>query len=121
VRRIIVTAVVIAGLAVPSGAVPSSDTQSRQGGSIRLHTLSESALRSASASDAELALAKAVSNGTPNVGDTITFTVTLSNHGPGTAKSVEVAELLPAGLTLVSATPSKAITTRAPACGRWGR
>ena len=34
---------------------------------------------------ADLAVTKSVSNPTPNVGDQITFTVTLSNTGPDTA------------------------------------
>jgi uncharacterized repeat protein (TIGR01451 family) len=55
---------------------------------------------------ADLALAKTVSDATPNVGDTITFTVTLSNHGPDPATGVTVHDLLPTGLTFVSATPS---------------
>src|SRR5262249_33976263 len=45
----------------------------------------------------DLALAKTVSNATPNVGDTITFTITLSNAGPDTATNVQVTDLLPAG------------------------
>jgi uncharacterized repeat protein (TIGR01451 family) len=56
---------------------------------------------------ADLALAKTVSNSTPNVGDTITFTVTLTNAGPDAATNVTVQDLLPAGLTFVSATPSE--------------
>ena len=48
-----------------------------------------------------------MSNPTPNVGDTITFTVTLTNNGPNAATSVQVTDLLPAGLTFVSATPSQ--------------
>jgi uncharacterized repeat protein (TIGR01451 family) len=56
---------------------------------------------------ADLALTKTVNNATPNVGDTITFTVTLSNIGPGGATNVTVGDALPAGLTLVSATPSQ--------------
>jgi uncharacterized repeat protein (TIGR01451 family) len=108
VRRIVLIAAVMGGLAVPAGAVPSPATHaSRQGGWIQLHSPFGSVLRSASASDADLALAKTVSNATPNVGDTITFTVTLSNHGPDTAKKVQVTDLLPAGLTFVSATPSR--------------
>jgi uncharacterized repeat protein (TIGR01451 family) len=48
-----------------------------------------------------------VSDATPNVGDTITFTVTLSNQGPDAAAGVQVTDLLPAGLTFFSATPSQ--------------
>src|SRR5262249_50278590 len=43
----------------------------------------------------------------PNVGDTITFTVTLSNAGADAATNVAVQDLLPSGLTFVSATPSQ--------------
>ena len=52
-------------------------------------------------------MTKSVSNPTPNVGDTITFTVTLTNAGPDAATGVQVTDLLPAGLTFVSATPSQ--------------
>ena len=56
---------------------------------------------------ADLALAKAVSDPTPNVGDTITYTVTLSDNGPDAATGVQVTDLLPAGLSFVSARPSR--------------
>ena len=56
---------------------------------------------------ADLALAKSVSNAAPNVGDTITYTVTLSNNGPDAATSVQVTDLLPAGVSFVSDTPSQ--------------
>jgi uncharacterized repeat protein (TIGR01451 family) len=56
---------------------------------------------------ADLELTKTVNNSTPNVGDTITYTVTLSDHGPNDATGVTVSDLLPAGLTFVSATPSE--------------
>jgi uncharacterized repeat protein (TIGR01451 family) len=36
----------------------------------------------------------------------VTLTVTVSNSGPDTTTAVSVADLLPAGLTFVSATPS---------------
>jgi uncharacterized repeat protein (TIGR01451 family) len=66
---------------------------------------------------AELALAKSVSDATPNVSDQITFTVTLTNTGPNTATGVQVTDLLPAGVTFVSATPSQGTYT--PGGGIW--
>ena len=56
--------------------------------------------------DANLAVTKTVSNATPGLNSNVTFTVTVRNNGPDTAQSVAVADALPAGLTLVSATPS---------------
>lgn len=55
---------------------------------------------------ADLVVTKAVSNPSPTVGSTITFTVEVGNNGPDTATNVAVRDLLPAGLALVSATPS---------------
>ncbi len=43
---------------------------------------------------------------TVSPGQTVTFTVSLSNGGPSDATNVNVNDLLPAGLTFVSATPS---------------
>ncbi|MBP0011210.1 MAG: tandem-95 repeat protein [Roseofilum sp. Belize Diploria] len=61
----------------------------------------------ANATDADLDLLKSISNTSPNVGDTLTYTLTLSNTGPANATGVEVSEQLPAGLTFVSSTPSQ--------------
>jgi uncharacterized repeat protein (TIGR01451 family) len=66
---------------------------------------------------ADLGLTKIVSNQTPNVGDVITFTVTLSNAGPSTATGVTVQDLLPGGLSLVSSTPSQGAYV--PGSGVW--
>jgi len=58
--------------------------------------------------EADLAVVKTVSNATPNVGDTITFVVTLSNNGPDDANNVEVTEQFPtAGLQVLNTTPSQ--------------
>jgi uncharacterized repeat protein (TIGR01451 family) len=56
---------------------------------------------------ADLELTKTVSDPSPNVGDTVTFTVTLTNNGFSTATNVTVADSLPSGLSFVSATPSQ--------------
>src|SRR5262249_44877676 len=56
---------------------------------------------------ADLALTKTVSNPTPNVGDTITYTVTLTNNGPNAATGVQVSDPLPAALSFAGATPSQ--------------
>src|SRR5262249_22966071 len=56
---------------------------------------------------ADLQITKTVSNATPNVGDIVTFTVALRDLGPDAATNVAVTDLLPAGLSLVSATPGQ--------------
>src|SRR5262249_45650729 len=56
---------------------------------------------------ADLAVTKTVSNSTPTVGDTIIYTVTVTNGGPANATGVALTDLLPAGLTFISATPSQ--------------
>jgi uncharacterized repeat protein (TIGR01451 family) len=50
----------------------------------------------------DLSLTKTVDNGTPNVGDLVTFTVTVHNAGPDAATGVVVTDALPAGLSYVS-------------------
>ncbi|MCU0877558.1 MAG: SpaA isopeptide-forming pilin-related protein [Pirellulaceae bacterium] len=56
---------------------------------------------------ADLAITKTASSATPNLGTNVTFTITVTNSGPDGATGVEVTDLLPAGLTFVSATPSQ--------------
>ena len=45
-------------------------------------------------------------NPTPNVGDTITYTITLTDNGPDAATSVSIADALPTGLVPISASTS---------------
>jgi uncharacterized repeat protein (TIGR01451 family) len=54
------------------------------------------------AGSADLTVAKTVDDATPNEGDTVTYTVMVSNAGPDDATGVQVADVLPAGLTFVS-------------------
>jgi uncharacterized repeat protein (TIGR01451 family) len=74
---------------------------------------SASATETPQPQQADLSVSKTVSDATPNVGDQITFTVTLSNQGPDAATNVQLHDLLPAGLTFVSATPSQGTYTSA--------
>src|SRR5207249_3278327 len=56
---------------------------------------------------ADLAVTKTVNNVKPNEGEAITYTVTLRNNGPNTAGGIALTDLLPAGLTFGSSTPSQ--------------
>ena len=66
---------------------------------------------------ADLSVTKTASTLTPNVGDNITFTITVSNAGPDAATNVTVADLLPSGYTYVSKLPSQGTYTQAS--GAW--
>ncbi len=57
---------------------------------------------------ADLALTQSIDNSEPNVGQSVTFVLTVTNDGPDAADQVAVRDLLPAGLTLVSADPESA-------------
>src|SRR5262249_32615980 len=65
----------------------------------------------------DLAVTKTVSNPTPNVGDTVTFTLTLTNNGPDAATGVSVRDSLPPGLRFAGAAPGQG--TYDPATGIW--
>ncbi len=67
--------------------------------------------------DADMRLDMGVDNATPVINDTITFTITVTNDGPNNATGTSVLDLLPAGLTFISATPSQGSYT--PASGVW--
>ena len=66
---------------------------------------------------ADIAVTKQVDRPTAVVGDTVTFTVTVDNRGPDPAAAVTVDDVLPSGLTFVSATPS--VGTYDPGAGVW--
>ncbi len=52
--------------------------------------------------ESDLSLTKSVDNPTPNNGDNINFTLTLTNNGPADASGVQVTDILPNGLDFIS-------------------
>lgn len=65
-----------------------------------------------------LAVIKTVNNATPNVGNTIAYTITVTNNGPSNATNIRLTDVVPAGLTFLSATPS-GTTTYNSGTGLW--
>ncbi|WP_254510904.1 beta strand repeat-containing protein [Anatilimnocola floriformis] len=57
--------------------------------------------------ESDLELSMVVDDASPNVGDDVTYTITVVNGGPDTALNVAVKDQLPAGLTFVSSNPSQ--------------
>ena len=64
---------------------------------------------------ADLRVSKTASNVTP--GNTVSFTVTVTNDGPFRATDIRVLDLLPAGLTFVSASASQGVYSAAAVVG----
>ncbi|WP_319503651.1 Ig-like domain-containing protein [uncultured Draconibacterium sp.] len=56
---------------------------------------------------ADIVITKTVDNPTPDEGGTVVFTVEVTNNGPAQVTNLVVSDTLPAGLTLVDATPSE--------------
>src|SRR4029077_5132386 len=63
------------------------------------------------ATSADIRVTKSVNDATPAVGNKVTFTITARNLGPDNATGVQVRDVLPAGVTFVSATPSQGTYT----------
>jgi large repetitive protein len=61
---------------------------------------------------ADLSIKKLASNSTPNRNDNIVYTISVSNAGPNIATNVEVRDILPSGLTLVSTSGADQIITK---------
>ena len=69
------------------------------------------------ATQIDLSVGKTVDNPTPNLNDTITFTVLVSNAGPSDATGVEVQDVLPAGLSFLTAASNSG--TYVSSTGQW--
>ncbi|HEX2912658.1 MAG TPA: SBBP repeat-containing protein [Chloroflexia bacterium] len=67
--------------------------------------------------ETDLAITKTVDNPTPQIGDLVKYTVTVSNNGPAAATNVKITDQPPSGLTAVKATVT--MGTYDPASGLW--
>ncbi|MBX7104650.1 MAG: DUF11 domain-containing protein, partial [Gemmataceae bacterium] len=95
------------GAATPNNAVILNQaTVSTKGATAGLVVSSASAAASSTvvANAAGLRIEKSVNNSRPNVGDTISFTLSVTNNGPAGTTGVVVNDPMPTGLTFVSAT-----------------
>ena len=81
------------------------------------NSANDSASAETGPTSADLAVTKTVDKATPAVGDTVVFTVTVTNLGPSPTTGVELLDLLPSGYTFVSANPSQGTYTAAS--GQW--
>ncbi len=59
----------------------------------------------------DLSIVSAVDDQSPNIGQTVTITLTVENSGPDTATDVVVTDVVPAGLTYVAASMTGGDTT----------
>jgi uncharacterized repeat protein (TIGR01451 family) len=71
---------------------------------------------SVSFQDADVSIVKSVSDKTPALGDTITYTLAVHNNGPADARNVVVNDTAAAGIVLLSATPSQGSCSSPAAC-----
>jgi len=67
---------------------------------------------------ADLVVTKTVDKALPNEGDTVTYTVAVTNDGPDAASGIVVTDLLPSGVSFVAASPS-GTTTYSSGTGLW--
>jgi uncharacterized repeat protein (TIGR01451 family) len=65
---------------------------------------------------ADVSIAKSVSTTKPTIGDTVTYRLVVASNGPSSASNVVVNEAAPAGLALLSATPSQGSCSSASSC-----
>ena len=90
---------------VPAGAktyINTSYVEATRGGNTLFNTFDSDSVP-ARTLEADLRLAKSTPSLTPDVGSTVTFSLTLTNDGPDTATNVEVTDSLPSGFEYVAA------------------
>ncbi|QCX37139.1 DUF11 domain-containing protein [Aureibaculum algae] len=74
--------------------LPDADTDVNTGGDVDFRDNTDDT--------ADLSLLKSINTTTPVVGNTVVFSITVANNGPGNATGIEVTDQLPSGYTYVS-------------------
>ncbi len=92
---------------------PTSDPS----GNYQYIGLSDFTWQQTGVTSSDLSLAQSVSNTTPPIGSTVTYTLTLTNAGPSTATGVVVKDVLPSGFNFVSSSASSG--SYSSATGLW--
>jgi uncharacterized repeat protein (TIGR01451 family) len=95
----------------PVLAIQNSATGSSNGFVLDTTQATVTLTRNVAGADTDLVVTHVVDNATPNEGDTVRFTITLTNNGPVTVTNATIDDVLPAELILVSATPSQGTFT----------
>ena len=80
----------------PSGVDPNGVPNLVSGGQADVSSLNNSV--QGAQCQADLSLTKTIDNATPKIGETITYTITITNSGPTSATGVQVQDILPTGL-----------------------
>jgi uncharacterized repeat protein (TIGR01451 family) len=80
----------------------------------------ESATATVTVNGTDFQVTKTASNTTPAAGQNVTWTITIVNNGPNPATGIVVTDLLPAGVSYVSDTPSVgSFASSGKAAGQW--
>jgi uncharacterized repeat protein (TIGR01451 family) len=106
-----VTVMVTVDVATPAGTITNTANVSANEDDPDAANNTASTSTQVAISSADLAITKSDSPDPVTPGSNLTYTLTVTNNGPNDAPAVTVTDTLPAGVTLVSATPSAGTCT----------
>lgn len=101
------TLVVAVNPAAPTGALPNTAAVSTTATDGTPANNSSTATTTITLAAADVSITKTASAGPYTTGNAITYTIVVANAGPGAATNVVVTDILPAGATFNSATPTQ--------------
>jgi uncharacterized repeat protein (TIGR01451 family) len=102
---------------INNNASATSDTDDNNGGN---DTGNAPSVPVSAGNTADLAVVKSTQTTTAGPGDPVTYTIAVTNNGPGVANDVIMSDTLPASLRFQSITPAATFTCTTPAVGSTG-